>query len=188
MKRIGILGSTRGTHLTTLAEAERKGQLNGTLQLVITNKPDALILERARECRLRAQFLDPEGLSREAYDARVSDAFQAYDIDFIILMGYMRILSPAFVRAWEHKMMNVHPSLLPAHAGKMDIDVHESVLAAGDQETGCTVHYVTEKVDAGPIILQKKCPVRVGDTALQLKERVQQLEGEALIAALDLIV
>jgi phosphoribosylglycinamide formyltransferase-1 len=187
MIRLAILGSTRGTNLSALAEAIESGKLKASIELVVTNKPDALILERARSHRLRAQFIDPTELSRDDYDARVTSALKSYEIDLIVLIGYMRILSPTFVREWEHKIINVHPSLLPSFAGLMDLAVHEAVLASGVSETGCTVHYVTEEVDAGPILLQKRCTVRTTDTAQHLKERVQQLECVALVDAIAYI-
>lgn len=185
MMKLAILGSTRGTNLTAIAEAIEHGQLQAKIELVVSNKSDALILERARSHRLRAQFIDSAGLSRDEYDTRVTTSLRAYDVNVVVLVGYMRILSPSFVQEWAHKIINVHPSLLPAFGGLMDLAVHEAVLAAGVHETGCTVHYVTEEVDAGPIIIQKSCAIRQGDTAQQLKERVQQLEGTALVAALS---
>lgn len=184
MIRLGILGSTRGTNLTALAEAISRRKLSAEIGIVISNKPDTGILERAREHRLRAQFIDPDGLKREEYDARVSAALKDNRVDLIVLIGYMRILSAPFVREWQGKIINVHPSLLPAFAGMMDMQVHEAVMAAGALETGCTVHYVTEEVDAGPIILQKSCAVQPGDSAESLKARVQQLEGAALVEAI----
>jgi len=97
----------------------------------------------------------------------------------------MRILSPAFVDRWSGKIINVHPSLLPKYAGGMSNDVHESVLAAGDKETGCTIHLVTKEVDGGPILLQKSCPVFENDTVRSIKERVQKLEGKAFIEVIN---
>lgn len=185
MKRIAVLGSTRGTNLEALADAVKRRAFDAEIAIVISNKPDALILERAREHRVRAQFIDPEGLTREQYDQRMNAVLQENKIDLIVLIGYMRILSGSFVRAWQHKMINVHPSLLPAFAGKMDLDVHKAVLAAGVLETGCSVHYVTEEVDAGPVILQKKCAVYETDTPESLKARVQLLEGAALVEAVS---
>jgi phosphoribosylglycinamide formyltransferase-1 len=187
MMRLAVLGSTRGTNLSALAEAVKRRKLHAEIDLVISNKPDAVILERAREHRLRAQFIDPADLSREAYDARVSTVLREHQIDLLVLIGYMRILSASFVNDWQEKIINVHPSLLPAFAGKMDLDVHAAVLAAGVAETGCTVHYVTAAVDAGPILLQKRCAVLRGDTPESLKERVQQLEGVALVEAIELL-
>lgn len=185
MIRLGILGSNRGTNLAPIMQAILDGRLQASVEVVVSNKPDALILAKAREFSLPAQFIDPTGLSREAYDARVSEALSHYSVDLIVLVGYMRILSAVFVREWQQKIINVHPSLLPAFAGQMDLAVHEAVLAAGVKETGCTVHYVTEEVDAGPIVLQKSCPVLTQDSAITLKERVQALEADALVHAIS---
>lgn len=182
--RLAILGSTRGTNLTAIAEAIERRKLHAEIEIVISNKPDSGILERAREHRLRATFIDPAGLTREEYDARVSKVLHEYQVDLLVLIGYMRILSAEFVREWQGKIINVHPSLLPAFAGKMDMDVHEAVLASGVAETGCTVHYVTEEVDAGPVILQKSCAVLPADSAESVKARVQRLEGAALVEAI----
>lgn len=184
MIRLAVLGSNRGTNLAPIMHAIRQGDLQATLEIVISNKPEALILSKAREFSLPAHFIDSTDLSRENYDARVGKALSPYQVDLIVLMGYMRILSAAFVREWQQKIINVHPSLLPAFAGQMDLAVHEAVLAAGVPETGCTVHYVTEEVDAGPILIQKTCRVLAKDTPETLKERVQALEGAALIEAI----
>jgi phosphoribosylglycinamide formyltransferase-1 len=184
MKRLAILGSTRGSNLTPIVNAIQSGRLAASIEIVISNKRDALILTRASEFGLPAEFIDPTGCSREAFDVRVSEILQQHQIDLIVLIGYMRILSAQFVHTWANKIINVHPSLLPAFSGLMDAAVHEAVLAAGVSETGCTVHFVTEEVDAGPIVLQQKCKVLSGDTPESLKQRVQSLEGEALIQAI----
>lgn len=184
MIRLGILGSTRGTNLAALIEAIRTRQLDAAIHLVASNKPDAMILERAKENGLPAQFIDAAGLERDAYDQKVSDAFIAANVDLIVLIGYMRIISADFIHHWQHRIINIHPSLLPDFAGLMDLAVHQAVLDAGVLETGCTVHYVTKEVDAGPIVIQKKCRVLKTDTALLLKARVQQMEGAALVEAI----
>lgn len=180
MIKLGILGSTRGTNLLAIQTAIVERQLDAEIKIVISNKSDALILKRATCYGLPTSFVDPNNLSREDYDEKLTEILMANEVDLIILIGYMRILSAKFVNAWENKILNVHPSLLPAFAGKMDLDVHRAVIAEGLQETGCTVHYVTHDVDAGPILLQKKCNVLTADTPETLKARVQQLEGEAL--------
>lgn len=187
MKRLAILGSTRGTNLQPIMAAIQAGRLSATIEIVISNKQDALILARASEAGLPTRFVNPANLTREVYDAEVSSILKQHQVDLVVLIGYMRILSAEFVQAWENKIINVHPSLLPAFAGKMDMAVHEAVLAAGVPETGCTVHYVTEEVDAGPILLQLSCTVTKDDTPTSLKQRVQALEGEALIQAIDAI-
>ena len=180
MIRLGVLGSTRGTLLQSLV-AE-----NMEIAVVLSNKPDAFILERAKNAGLNSQFVDPAHLSREEYDQQVSAILKKHQVNLVVLIGYMRILSKAFVNEWSKKIINIHPSLLPAYAGKMDKAVHQAVLDAKEKETGCTVHYVTETIDEGPIVLQKKCPVFLTDDVLQLKARVQALEGTALVEAIRL--
>lgn len=184
MRHIGILGSTQGTDMLAVIDAIQKQIISAKIQVVISNKKDAKILERARQQNLQAEFVDPKNLTRTAYDEKVSAILHANQVDLIILIGYMRILSKEFVDGWRNQIINVHPSLLPAFAGAMDENVHQAVLDAGVAETGCTVHYVTEEVDAGPILIQKKCPVLPGETVESLKARIQKLEGEALIQAI----
>lgn len=184
MIRLGILGSTRGTNLLAIINAINEKRLSATIAVVISNRSDALILERAREHGLLAQFVDAQGFSREEYDRQISTLLKQQAVDLVVLIGYMRILSEEFVTMWENKIINIHPSLLPAFAGKMDMDVHRAVLQSGVKETGCTVHYVTKEVDRGPILLQKKCAVLMGDTPKLLKTRVQNLESETLVEAI----
>jgi len=188
MLHLAILGSTRGTNMLAIINAIKQKKLAAKIAVVISNKPDALILARAANNNIPAIFVNPTGLTREEYDQQVLAVLREYKIDMIILIGYMRILSADFIAVWKNKIINIHPSLLPAFAGKMDLDVHRAVLASGVTETGCTVHFVTELVDDGPILLQKKCPVFPQDTPESLKERVQQLEGEAFIAGLNAVI
>jgi phosphoribosylglycinamide formyltransferase-1 len=188
MTRLGILGSTRGTHLDAIIQAIRDQRIAASIEIVASNKPASGILERARSQQLPAEFINPEGCTREVFDKKISDLLRQYHVELIVLIGYMRILSPYFISQWENKIINVHPSLLPLHAGKMDMDVHRAVLAAKEKETGCSVHYVTEEVDAGPVIVQKKCAVLPEDTAENLKQRVQQLEAAALVEAIVKII
>lgn len=184
MIRIGVLGSTRGSGMRAILAAINGRKLVAQISVVISNKADAGILTLATENNIAAAFIDPKGLDRETYDRKVSAVLEARQVDVIVLVGYMRILSAEFTQVWHQKIINVHPSLLPDFAGLMDLDVHRAVIAAGKKESGCTVHYVTAKVDAGPILLQKKCEVRQGDTPEALKTRVQGVEGEALVQAL----
>lgn len=185
MTRLAILGSTHGSILPAFISALLQKKLKIEISLILSNKFASGILARAAELGLATQFIDPTGLSRESYDQQVSNILSHHHIDLIVLIGYMRILSNEFVEQWHHQIINVHPSLLPAFAGKMDLDVHRAVLEAKVNETGCTVHYVTVDVDAGPIILQKKCVVLPNDTVESLKARVQALEGKALAEAVQ---
>jgi phosphoribosylglycinamide formyltransferase-1 len=182
--KVGVLGSTRGTALQGVLDAIASGTLNVEIVLVVSDQQTAPILERAARHGVRALFLDPAGLKREAYDQQVSEALRESEAELVLLIGYMRILSDHFVEAWRGRLLNVHPSLLPAFGGLMNLKVHEAVLAAGVSETGCTIHQVTEDVDGGPIVLQMHCPVLPGDTAEILKSRIQALEQAAFVEVL----
>jgi len=182
--KIGILGSTRGSALQGIFDAFDAGTLDVEIVLVISDKRTAPILERAASYCIPTLFLNSVGLRREIYDRQVSNALREAGAELVLMIGYMRIVSAEFVEAWRGRLLNVHPSLLPAFGGLMNLKVHEAVLAAGVSETGCTVHQVTEEVDGGPIILQKHCPVLPGDTAEILKARVQKLEQAALVEVL----
>lgn len=184
MIRIGILGSTRGTNLDAIVDAISQKKINAEITIVASNKTHAAILTRAADQDLKTIFLDPANLSREEFDAKMTEVLRQHEVDLVVLIGFMRILSAQFIHDWQGRIINVHPSLLPLHAGKMDLDVHRAVISAGEKESGCSVHVVTEEVDAGPILVQKKCVVLAADTPEQLKERVQQLEGAALVQAI----
>ncbi len=184
INHLAILGSTRGTDMQAIIDAIENGELNAKIEIVIGNKADAYILERAKKHNLQTLFIDSKNKDREIFDQEILAELKKYPIDLILLIGYMRILSPAFVRAYKDRIVNVHPSLLPAFAGGMDINVHEEVIKAGVKETGCTVHLVDEGVDTGKILLQKKCSVDPGETAESLKNKVQKLEGEAFVEVL----
>lgn len=180
--RVGVLGSTRGTALQGILD--ELATLPIDLRIVISDRATAPILTRATEHGIPALFLSPRELDREAFDAAVTAAFEREQVDLILMIGYMRIVSDSFIAHWRNRMLNVHPSLLPAFGGMMNRNVHEAVLAAGVAETGCTIHHVTEEVDAGPIILQLRCPVLPDDTVDTLKDRVQALEQRAFVQVL----
>jgi phosphoribosylglycinamide formyltransferase-1 len=182
--KVGVLGSTRGTALQGVLDAVATGTLDVEIVLVVSDKPSAPILERAAKYRIHALFLDPAGLQREAYDQQVSEALREAGAELVLMIGYMRIVSDQFVNTWRGRLLNVHPSLLPAFGGLMNMKVHEAVLAAGVRETGCTIHQVIEEVDGGPVVLQKRCPVLPDDTADILQSRVQALEQAAFVEVL----
>ena len=182
--KVGVLGSTRGTALQGVIDAIAAGTLDVDIVLVVSDKQSAPILERAARHGIRALFLNPAGVKREDYDQQVSEALREAGAELVLLVGYMRIVSDQFVNTWRGRLLNVHPSLLPAFGGLMNMKVHEAVLAACVSETGCTIHQVTEEVDGGPIVLQKRCPVLPGDTAETLKVRVQALEQAAFVEVL----
>ncbi len=183
--RVGVLGSTRGTALQGVLNALAADDLPGVeLALVVADKPNAMILDRAAQAGLDTLYLNPVGLEREIYDAEVTRAFEEAGVELLLMIGYMRIVSRGFIEDWRGRLLNVHPSLLPVFAGLMNRRVHEAVLASGVRETGCTVHQVTEEVDAGPVVLQLRCPVLEGDTVESLKDRVQALEQQAFVEML----
>jgi folate-dependent phosphoribosylglycinamide formyltransferase PurN len=127
------------------------------------------------------------GKSREDYDREVTRLLDSYGVRLVVMVGFMRIVSPWFVRQWSNSCINVHPSLLPDFAGGMDLEVHAAVLAAGRARSGCTVHLVTDAVDGGPVVLQSSCDVLASDSAETLKARVQALEGPLVVHAVDLL-
>tara|TARA_B100000945_G_C20366324_1_gene589805 strand:- start:276 stop:857 length:582 start_codon:yes stop_codon:yes gene_type:complete len=187
MLKLAVLGSTRGTDLDAIVSAIDEGILNATIKLVISNKENAYILKRAEKNNIKSMFLSDYSVTREEYGNLLNKIFIDNNVDIVLLIGFMRILSKSFCKKWDNKILNVHPSLLPKYAGGINNNVHRDVLKNKDSETGCTIHYVTSNVDSGPILIQKKCEVQPGDTIESLKDRVQDLEGQAFIEALHLI-
>lgn len=186
MKKLAILGSTRGTDMQAIVDAIEDGDLDAKIEVVVSNKSDAYILERAENHGIKNICLEKlPGEKRGEYDKRLIAKLSSYEIDLVLLIGWMRILSPVFIEAYRDKILNVHPSLLPKFAGGMDTNVHEEVLAAGETETGCTIHYVDETVDGGKILLQKKCKIEPNETPETLKTKVQKLEGEAFVEVIQ---
>lgn len=186
MIRLGVLGSTNGTDLQAILDAISEKILNADVSVVISNKKNAYILKRVQNYNIPNYFISHEGLTRKNFDSKVTTYLKKYDVDLILLIGFMRILSKEFCSEWKDKILNVHPSLLPKYAGGMDNDVHKEVLKNKDLETGCTIHFVTEELDAGPILVQKKCIVENNDTTSSLKRKVQELEGQAFLEAINL--
>ena len=187
MIKLGVLGSTNGTDLQTILDSIASGELIGEVSVVLSNRKNAYILERAKNHNVPAFFLSHKEKSWENFDAEMTAILQEHAVDLVLLIGFMRILSTKFCQEWRDKLLNVHPSLLPKYAGGMDTNVHEDVLKNGDAETGCTIHFVTDEVDGGPILIQKKCNIEPNETVDTLKTKVQQLEGIAFIEAIQLI-
>lgn len=179
--RVAVLGSTRGSALRPIVAAWKTGELDMDLVAVISNRRKAPILDYAREEGIEAIHISAVGLEREEFDSRVTAQLLKLRVDLVLMIGYMRIVSPPFVRQWRGRLLNIHPSLLPRHGGLMDLDVHQAVLDAGDAESGCTLHLAEEEVDSGRIVLQRRCPVLPDDTAETLKARVQALEAETFL-------
>jgi phosphoribosylglycinamide formyltransferase-1 len=161
--------------------------LDAEVVVVVSNRENSYILERAENHNIPNIFVPHKGKTRDEFDREITTALLQHNADLVLLVGFMRILSTEFCRKWQDRILNVHPSLLPKYAGGMDTNVHEEVLRNGDVETGCTIHFVTEEVDSGPILIQKKCAVDGEDTVESLKIKVQQLEGMAFIEAIEMI-
>ncbi len=187
MIKLAVLGSTNGTDLRAIMAAISKGELEAEVSVVISNRKSAYILEHARNYDVPAIFISHKEKAREEFDAEMTIVLNKRGVDLVLLIGFMRILSSEFCRVWQNKLLNVHPSLLPEYAGGMDTNIHEEVLKNGDTETGCTIHFVTEEVDGGPILVQKKCPVYDNDNVDTLKVKVQALEGRAFVEAINII-
>ncbi|MBT4916829.1 phosphoribosylglycinamide formyltransferase [Candidatus Peregrinibacteria bacterium] len=179
MFKIAVIASTNGTDLQAIIDEMKADKMPGIeLSIVISNKEHCNALKRAEEQGYKTQFIDPKDKTREEFDMEMAEVLEKEEVDLIVLVGYMRILSEAFVTKFKSKIINVHPALIPKFCGKnfFGASVHEAVLEAGETETGMTIHYIDEGVDEGEIILQKSCPVEPGDTPDTLKEKVQALE------------
>ncbi|AXF63761.1 phosphoribosylglycinamide formyltransferase [Leclercia sp. W17] len=174
MKNIVVLISGNGSNLQAIIDACKQKKINGTLRAVFSNKADAYGLERARDAGIAAHALSAaQFASREAFDRELVQEIDAYAPDVVVLAGYMRILSPAFVAHYAGRLLNIHPSLLPKYPG---LNTHRQVLGNGDQEHGTSVHFVTDELDGGPVILQAKVPVFEGDSEEDVTARVQTQE------------
>jgi len=187
MIRLGVLGSTKGTDLEAILSSINNKKLAAEVSVVISNRENAYILTRAKNHNVPSLFISHKNKSREEFDKNVTTILKQYNVELVLLIGFMRILSAEFCQAWRDRVLNVHPSLLPKYAGGMDMNVHEEVLKNGDHETGCTIHFVTETVDGGPVLVQKRCTVETNETMATLKLKVQALEGGAFIEAIQLI-
>lgn len=173
MKKLAILISGRGSNMAVLINAVKRGQVPAEIVLVLSNRSDAKGLEIAREAGLETAVVSHKGLSREAFDQKVNAELSRVGAEFVCLAGFMRILSEAFAREWEGRMLNIHPSLLPLFKG---LHVHEQALAAKVAVSGCTVHLVTPDLDDGPTIGQAVVQVRENDTPDTLAARIQAAE------------
>jgi formyltetrahydrofolate-dependent phosphoribosylglycinamide formyltransferase len=173
--RVGVLISGRGSNLAALIDAAQAPDYPAEIVMVLANAPGAVGLEIAAQAGIAAVALDhrPFKGDREAHERAIDAALRAEGVELVALAGYMRILTPWFVQAWRGRMINIHPSLLPHFPG---VDTHARALAAGHDRHGCTVHWVTEGVDAGPVIGQADVPVLAGDTAASLAARVLEAE------------
>ena len=185
MRRIGILLSGRGSNFAAIARHIAEGTLDAEIAIVIANKPEAAGLETARQAGLPAVCLPSKGLDREAYDRQVIAELRAHKVELVCLAGFMRLLSAAFVREFPLRILNIHPSLLPAFPG---LDAQHQAFEYGARLSGCTVHFVDEKLDHGPIILQEAVPVENGDTAETLSARILAAEHRIYSEAIRIVL
>ncbi|MBI4995095.1 phosphoribosylglycinamide formyltransferase [Candidatus Peregrinibacteria bacterium] len=179
--RIAVLASTRGTDLQAIIDEIKAGRLkNVEVACDVSNVKNCGAVEREHSHGIKFHFVDPKVSTRIEFDREMALILKNEKVDLIVLVGYMRILTPYFVGEFKGKIINVHPALLPKFGGKnfFGSNVHEAVLKAGERETGMTIHFVEEDVDTGKIILQKTCPVLPSDTPETLKDRVQALEKQ----------
>jgi len=183
--RVAVLVSGRGSNLQALIDAQASGRLPIELVGVFSDQPKAHALERARAAGIPAHACAPrDHKGRTAFDEALFGQVAAVQPKLIVCAGYMRIVSAAVVERWLGRMINIHPSLLPAYPG---LHTHERVLAAGDAEHGASVHFVTPELDGGPVIAQARLPVQPGDTPATLAERLLPLEHALMIATVDLL-
>ncbi|SRR5579885_2346315 len=186
MKNIGILLSGRGSNFEALADSIAAGRIPGArIALVISNREDAPGLQRAAARNIPALLIPSKGLEREAYDRQVVAALRQAQIDLVCLAGFMRLLSPYFVQQFSGRILNIHPSLLPAFPG---LEAQRQALEYGVKFTGCTVHFVDENLDAGPIVMQAVVPVEPGDTPETLSARVLLEEHRIYTEAVRLVL
>lgn len=185
---IAVLVSGRGTNLQALIDAIEAGKINGRVVAVISNRKNAKALLRAEKHGIERFYVPAKkGESRESYDKKLAEIIDEKKVNLIVLAGFLRILSPWFVGRYKNKIINIHPSLLPAFAGLYGEDVHRAVLEYGCKVTGCTVHYVDSEPDHGPVLIQKCVPVNDDDTVQKLAMRVLEKEHECLVEAVKMI-
>jgi phosphoribosylglycinamide formyltransferase-1 len=184
-RRLGILLSGRGSNFEAIADRISSGRLNAEIEIVICNVETAPGLERARARGLRTAYIPSRGKLREVFDKQVIDVLKQHDVSLVVLAGFMRILSPAFIDSFPCGILNIHPSLLPAFHG---IDAQEQALEHGVKFSGCTVHFVDQSLDGGPIIVQAAVPVLENDTAASLSARILKEEHRVYSDAIELVL
>ena len=185
MKKIGVLVSGRGSNLQALVDAQRRGELGGEIAVVFSNVASAAGLERARAAGIPTACRDHRGRAREEFDAEVVAILREHGVELVCLAGYMRLLSPAFVRAFPRRVLNIHPALLPAFPGR---DAQRQALEHGVKVSGATVHLVDEGLDSGPIVAQEAVAVLSTDTVESLSARILEVEHRLYPRAVRLLL
>jgi phosphoribosylglycinamide formyltransferase-1 len=185
-KNLVVLISGRGSNLKAILEAIKSGKINAKVSLVLSNKKDAKGLEIAKEYGIKTKFIDPSFFeTRRGYDIYIAELIKKENPDFVVLAGYMRILSDEFIDAFEGKIVNIHPSLVPAFQGK---NAQKQALDYGSLITGCSVHFVTKELDNGPVIIQAVVPVLPDDTEESLSNRILEYEHKIYPQAIKWLV
>lgn len=184
--RLGVLVSGRGSNMQAIHNVLKKENINAEIALIVSNRPSAAALKFAEENGLSNVIVDHKnyGPNRQEFEQVIDSALNEYDVDVVVLAGFMRILSEWFIQRWNHKIINIHPSLLPAFPG---LNAQEQALNAGVKLTGCTVHFVDEGTDTGPIIAQRAVPVLENDTNETLSARVLREEHQLLPEVIKLL-
>src|SRR4051812_8062524 len=185
VKKLGILLSGRGTNFLAIADAVAAGRIPAEIAVVISNRSEAPGIEAARQRELNAVVIASKGRVREEHDADVAAVLKQHRVDLVCLAGYMRLLSPEFVRAFPNRILNIHPSLLPAFPG---LDAQKQALEYGVKVSGCTVHLVDEHLDHGPIVVQRTVPVLESDDVHSLSARILEQEHIAYSEAINIVL
>ena len=183
--RLGILISGRGSNFEAISNSIARKKLDAEIAIVISNRPSAPGLEIARQRGIPLRVIASAGMEREVYDKLVIDELKTHEVDLVCLAGFMRLLSTSFIQAFRNRVLNIHPSLLPAFPG---LDAQRQALEHGVKITGCTVHFVDEFLDSGPIIVQAAVPVLDNDTVASLSDRILTQEHLIYTQAIQLIV
>lgn len=182
-KRIVVMISGSGSNLQAIIDAIAGGHINGRIAAVLSNKAGVFGLERAEKAGIPQIVIDHKGFEdRESFDAAMIEAMDAYQPDLIVMAGFMRILSAKFIQHYQGRMLNIHPSLLPEYKG---LNTHQRAIEAGDKQHGCTVHFVTEELDGGPLAIQAPIDILADDTADSLQQRVHSAEHKIYPLAVE---
>ena len=184
-KKLGILLSGRGSNFAAIAESVKQGRINAEMTIVISNRPEAAGIEHSRKLGLDARVIPSKGSQREEHDADVVAALNEKQVDLVCMAGYMRLLSPVFIRAFPNRILNIHPSLLPAFPG---LEAQKQALEYGVKVSGCTVHFVDEHLDHGAIIVQRAVPVLDTDDEHSLAARILEQEHIAYTEAINVML
>jgi len=184
MINVGVLASGRGTNLQAIIEAVEEGRIEGKIKIVISDNRAAFALKRAKQNNIETKYINFKSFkNREDYDKKIMECLKEKDVDLVVLAGYMRIISPYFIKMYKNRIMNIHPALLPSFPG---LHAQKQAVEYGVKISGCTVHFVDEGVDSGPIILQKAVEVKDNDTEESLAEKILKEEHQIYPRAIQL--